>query len=94
MTMRKGEAAFDAWSWVHVASGVALGAVGFGILATFGLLVLYEVVEALLRKGRSGVGVFEYESWANIAVDILVGMLGFAAGWAVRAAFDLHAFTW
>lgn len=92
--MRKGEAAVDAWSWVHLASGVALGAVGFGFLATFGLLVLYEAVEALLRKGRSGVGVFEYESWTNILVDILVGMLGLAAAWAVRAAFNVHAFTW
>ena len=93
MTMRKGEAAFDAWSWVHVASGVALGAIGFGGLATLVLLVLYEAIEALLRKGRSGVGVFEYESWANIVADLCFGMAGFALAWAVRLQVGFGHFT-
>lgn len=76
---RKGEAALDWWSLVHLGSGLVLGLAPIGWVWAIGLLVGYEVFEAGLRriKTKEG-GLFEYESWPNIGVDIVVGLLGFA----------------
>src|SRR5438552_2756889 len=77
---RRGEAALDAWTWVHVGSGAALGALlGSWWLALL-LLLLYEAFEAGLRRIRlQDGGLFEYESWPNIGADVVAGLLGFAA---------------
>lgn len=74
---RAGDAALDAWSWVHFGSGLALGVVLSSWWLAFLALAAFEVVEALLRRvGRGGKGLFEHESWANVAADLVIGMLG------------------
>lgn len=93
MTMRKGEAPLDTWTFVHAASGLALGALGVGVLVAVLLLVVYEIVEALLRKRRSGAGVFEHESWGNIIADIIVGGAAFAIAFGVRSWWGWEPFT-
>ncbi len=76
---RPGDPPFDRWTLVHIASGVGLGLLGTPWWLAVALLVVYEVFEAVLRRRRSGGGVFEHESLANILADIAVGL----AGWAV-----------
>jgi hypothetical protein len=78
--LKKGEAALDWWSLVHVAAGMGLGLLPIGWLWAVLLIVGFEGVEALLRRvKRHGNGLFEHESWPNIAADVVVGLLGFAA---------------
>jgi hypothetical protein len=77
---RKGEAAFDSWSWAHLSSGLGLGASGVAALPAAAVLVGFEVFEAGLRRLKvDGTGLFEYESWKNIFTDIAVGLVGYAA---------------
>jgi hypothetical protein len=77
--------ALDRWSFVHVGSGVLLGALlvpWYGFLA---LVVGYEGFEAGLRQGRTSKGgIFAPETWQNMVVDILVASVGWGlATWAV-----------
>ena len=75
---RKGEAAFDWWSLVHLAGGLILGLAPIGWLWGIGLVLGYEVVEAGLRRVKTEEGgLFEYESWTNIGADVVIGLLGF-----------------
>lgn len=76
----RGYAAFDVWTWVHLASGLALGVLFSSWLLSIGLLVGFEVLEAGLRRLRtkSDRGFFEPESWPNVLVDVLVGAAGVA----------------
>jgi hypothetical protein len=84
-----GEAAFDSWTWVHLSSGMGLAFMGVTWWWALGLLIVYEVFEAALRriKLEEG-GLFEYESWGNIVADVVVGV----AGWAM-VAFIFPEFT-
>lgn len=88
---RKGAAALDWWTIPHVLSGVALAVLLEEFWIASFLLVVYEVVEALLRriKTKSGAGVFEYESWPNIVADVVVALLGWGLA---RALMALAAF--
>lgn len=82
MSFRKGEASFDRWSLVHLASGIVLGFLTSSFLLALLALTVYEGFEAVLRRVKrdpAGKGLFEYESWPNIGADILVGMAGFVA---------------
>lgn len=82
---RKGEHALDGWTWVHFASGLALGIVGLKWRWALALLIGFEAVEALLRRAKKdGEGLFEYESWKNVAADVAAGLLGYAVGRAER----------
>ena len=85
MSFRKGEDAFDAWSWVHLASGIGLGFLNLEPVTAATVLVGFEVIEGGLRqiKTEEG-GLFEYESWSNIIADIAVGLLGYGIFRAVR----------
>jgi hypothetical protein len=76
-TSKKGQAALDWWTLPHVGSGIVLAILLAEAWAILGLAILYEVLEALLRriKTRSGAGVFEYESWPNIVADVVVAMV-------------------
>lgn len=87
---RRGEAALDAWTWVHVGSGVALGVLLRSWWVVLALLVAYEAFEGVLRriKLEEG-GLFEYESWPNIVADVVAGMAGFAAARLLLAALRL-----
>jgi hypothetical protein len=94
MTGRNGENAFDVWSWVHFASGGVLATVVGNWWLGIALLVLYEFVEAGLRRVRlQDGGLFEYESWKNILTDLVVGLAGFAA---VHVTLDMlgHETVW
>jgi hypothetical protein len=85
---RKGEAALDAWSWVHLAGGALIGLTGLLWPWALGLIVGFEVLEGGLRRiKRDGEGLFEYESWTNIAADIVVGAVGYFLG---RYAAPFH----
>ena len=76
---RKGDAPFDSWSPVHVASGAGLALLGASLPVAVGLIVGFEVLEAGLRRIKTAEGgLFEYESWSNITADIILGMAGFA----------------
>ncbi|MBI2079088.1 MAG: hypothetical protein HYT80_12120 [Euryarchaeota archaeon] len=81
MTSRKGVKAVDAWSLVHVASGVGLAVVGVGPWLAVGAIVGFELVEGGLRRisVKGGGGLFEYESWPNVVTDVLVGVAGYVA---------------
>lgn len=93
MAKRKGEAALDWWTIPHVASGVLLALLGVPWLVAFAVLVVYEVIEAGLRRvKRGGAGLFEYESWPNIGTDILVAMVGFALTWLWLPDFGVWAY--
>ncbi len=90
MTGRNGEHPFDRWTWAHVASGLALGALHVPWLWMLIIVILYEGLEGVLRrvKLKDG-GLFEYESWANIIIDILVAVVGYAlAIWLVPDFID------
>ena len=78
---KKGEAAFDSWSWAHVASGAGLALTGVSWGWSLAMLVGFEAFEAALRRiqTKSAGGLFEYESWPNIMADVATGMVGFAA---------------
>lgn len=94
MTSRRGEAAFDLWTLVHVATGVALGVLLSSFLLVLALLVAYEGLEGILRhvkRDPNGRGLFEYESWPNILADVLMGQAGFVA---VRLGFLLAGSHW
>ena len=84
---RKGEAPLDNWSWVHLAAGIGLGAIGVPTLWGMGLIAGFEVLEGGLRQikttKRAG-GLFQYESWPNIIADIIVGAAGFFLGQGAR----------
>jgi hypothetical protein len=88
VTYRKGEAAFDGWSWVHAAGGFVLGLSGLYWPWALAAIAAYELLEGGLRriKVEEG-GLFEYESWPNIFADIAVGSLGYAIG---RYAIPYH----
>lgn len=79
---RKGEDAFDGWTWVHFASGLALGLIGVKWRWALALLIGFEALEALLRrvKKQGGQGLFEYESWKNIGLDVAAGLIGYGMG--------------
>jgi hypothetical protein len=84
---RKGEAALDAWSLAHLASGVGLGLVGLATIWALVAIVAFEVVEGGLRRIKTtqrSSGLFEHESWSNIAADIVVGASGFFLGRAAH----------
>lgn len=85
---RRGEAAFDRWSWVHLGSGLALGVLFSGWLVPLSLLVAFEAAEGVLRRipFKAG-GLSEYESWPNILADLFVGMVGALAvhAWSTQA---------
>jgi len=77
--VRAGEDPLDAWSLVHVASGLALGLPGWPWWLVLLLLVAFEALEGVMRRIRpGGEGLFEYESWPNVGMDVVVGMAGFA----------------
>lgn len=76
---RAGDPPLDLWSVAHLASGVALGGLAAPFWLVVFLLVIYEGFEALLRRKRSGKGIFEHESRLNIFVDVVVGLAGWAA---------------
>lgn len=78
LARRRGESAFDRWSWVHVGSGAALALLVADWRIVLGLLVAFEGLEGALRRIRvKEGGLFEYESWPNIVGDLVVGMAGF-----------------
>ncbi len=79
MTGKKGEAAFDAWSFAHFAGGALLGLLPVGWPIVVVLIAGYELLEGGLRrvKNKEG-GLFEYESWANIGADLALGLTGYA----------------
>jgi TctA family transporter len=78
----KGDAAFDLWSLVHFGAGYALGALRVPMLAAIFILILYELLEVVLRAipGNSGKNFFEFESTTNVLCDVAVGMAGYTAG--------------
>ena len=83
--MKKGDAAFDVWTFVHAGTGLAMGVLRFSLMWAIVLLVGFEFAEAGLRRLRFGKsGLFEFESWPNIFVDILAGFACFlVAYWAI-----------
>jgi hypothetical protein len=84
---RKGQAPFDIWSWVHLASGVGLGLLAMPWWLALLALVGYEVLEGGLRRVKlEEGGLFEYESWGNIGADLVVGMLGYFGAAALLLA--------
>ena len=78
MPGRRGEDPWDNWSWVHIASGIGLGAIGLKFGWATALIVGFEVMEAILRRFKTteGGGLFEYESWKNVGGDIVLGVAG------------------
>jgi len=71
---------FDAWTLVHIASGVVLGAVGLPLPQTVAALVAYEVLEWSIEhpSGSAIFGSKRPESQVNVAADIGVALLGYA----------------
>lgn len=68
---------FDRWMVIHFLAGFLIAYIALRFLAlpksvaasgTFGLLIVWEVVERLRNI---------YEPYPNIAIDVFVGMLGF-----------------
>lgn len=71
----------DVWTLVHVATGWVLARLGLSFFPVLGLLLGFEVVEAWLRKLKTGgVGLFAPESHGNIVADILAGCAGYVIG--------------
>lgn len=79
---RKGEAALDWWSFIHLGAGLALGLLRIDWLWAVVLVVGFEGLEAILRlvkpRRMHGKGLFEHESWPNIVADVIIGLGGFA----------------
>jgi hypothetical protein len=74
---RPGHAPVDAWSLMHLASGLLLGVLTQTWWLALVLVVGFEILEAGMRRiKRHGKGLFEYESWPNIIADIVIGILG------------------
>jgi hypothetical protein len=78
----RGEAAFDAWSLVHLVSGVVMRRMGFRFHNALALMIATEIIEAKLRikSGGLGAGMQEHESPKNIAGDLLFGGIGWMIG--------------
>jgi hypothetical protein len=77
---RKGEAALDRWTWVHLGTGLGLGLVLSRWWVAVVLLIAFEGLEAILRQVRTRKGgLFEYESAANIVADVVVALAGYLA---------------
>lgn len=73
---RFNRAAIDAWTPVHVASGFALGRVGFSRPAAYGLIAGVEAIELLLAPSTG----FFQESRRNIIADLLIGAGAYELG--------------
>jgi len=71
---------FDAWSLVHLATGIVLGAVGLPLPQTIAGLAAFEVLEWTLEhpSGSPIFGTKRPESEVNVAADIGVALLGYA----------------
>jgi hypothetical protein len=71
---------FDAWTLVHIASGVVLGAAGVPLPQTVAALIAYEVLEWSIEhpSGSPIFGSKRPESQVNVAADIGVALLGYA----------------
>lgn len=80
-TKKRNNALFDRWSLVHVASGVAMGAVINPFVAIL-LLAFWEPFEVLLLSpylARRGI-TFGYETLRNSLSDIFFDIVGVAIG--------------
>lgn len=85
---RKGEGIYDAWSWVHVASGGALRVARVHWVHALAVLAAFELVEGGLRRIKSlDGGLFEYESWPNLVGDIAFGVAGYAGAAGLERAW-------
>ncbi len=76
-----GDAPLDGWTFLHLASGVALARIGINREVAYGLIAGVEIAELVLRRRLP----FFRESFANIAADIAAGVGAYEA---VRAAND------
>jgi len=90
---RRNDALFDAWSVVHLVTGVAVGWVMEPFIGLL-IMVLWEPLEVLVLSpflARLGI-LFGHESLRNSLSDIFFDCVGVAIGWwlltpAVRPPF-------
>jgi hypothetical protein len=86
VAFHKGEqndAAFDPWSLVHMASGLALGLMGFSLKQSMVAAVAYDVVEYAFESSEAGQNLFNTsgpESVANVGCDLGLFALGHQLG--------------
>ncbi len=71
---------FDAWSLVHLASGVVLGAYGLPLPQTIAGLLAFEVLEWTVEypRGSKLFGTKRPESQVNVAADLGLALVGYA----------------
>ena len=79
--------AFDGWSFVHAAFGLAFGFFRVPRFIAYGLIILTELVEMALRKMIP----FFRESAINIAADIAIGIIAYELGRAFTGRFTFIA---
>ena len=72
--------AFDLWTIVHLGAGLLLAFLRVPRPIAYGLIILVELVEFMLR----GMSNFFRESRANILADLAIGIGAYEIGRALR----------